>query len=212
MSALTGYAAAARHLLLRLSFHRLEWRHHGLGMLQGELSEDLRVHLFHPMLRTIPKEGKRDVHDHRFTITSYIAYGSITDVPHSVYLEKDWIGTPPEVEAFRGRNWTKEDAWEIKHSKVQDGNDCTPLGRAWVLRHEEMPRAKGEVYTIPRREWHTTIVNEFAITLVNRSEFDEGPARILGGCHSAINRSTPKETIGYVVDCAIGAQRRLFEH
>ena len=221
MSTKTAFAATAHELIKHLDFGKISWRHHGLGMLQGELSEELRIHLWHPMLRTIPYEGKRDVHDHRFRIDSYIAYGSIVDVPHIVWFTKDTTATPgvrPSFPEFSERElyklqpeqrWTLEDAWEIKHAKVQDGNDCKPLGKVWVWRGPEITRQQGQTYAIDRREFHTTVVTGFAITVVHRSEFDEQPARILGGCHSAINRDTPCETIGYVVDMAVGAQKEI---
>lgn len=221
MSTKTAFMTTAHQLVQQLDFGAMSWRHHGLGMLQSELSEELRIHLWHPMLRTIPHEGKRDVHDHRFRIDSYIAYGSIVDVPHIVWFTRDTAQVPgvrpsfPEIgdrELYKlqpQQQWTLEDAWEIKHAKVQDGDDCRSLGKAWVWRGPELVRQQGQVYAIDKREFHTTMVVEFAITVVHRSEFDDAPARILGGCHSAINRDTPRETIGYVVDMAIGAQKEM---
>lgn len=91
------------------------WRHHGLGMLQGEIDDLTRVHIWDPSLRTIPFEGYRDVHDHRFDLYSTILIGEIEDVRYHV------------VAAFEGEGDT--DAWEIKHAKIQKDAVDTRLER-----------------------------------------------------------------------------------
>ena len=58
----------------------LRWRHHGLGMLQAELSESLRVHVWHPSLVSPGMVWPRCVHDHRFDIGSVVVVGAVRDV------------------------------------------------------------------------------------------------------------------------------------
>ena len=58
---MTPFVETARHLVKALGWrdrpaaftydgHWLKWRHHGLGMLQAEFSEELRMHIWHPKL------------------------------------------------------------------------------------------------------------------------------------------------------------------
>lgn len=221
-----GFAVAARELARRVDLRAIEWRHHGLGMLQGELAEDIRIHLFHPILRTIPEDSFRAVHDHRFDLLSCVVFGMLSDVPHDVtfeagdlidgregvYRADDGLKLPPR--------WHLTTAWEIKHSKVQDGNDTTSLGIVAVRPRTEVTMMNGGVYSIPKKTFHTTRLHDFTMTVVNRSNFGDDPARVLGGklAHrgaqwgdekSAIERNTPRETINFVLDHALAAQQWL---
>jgi hypothetical protein len=172
------YADAAKLLLRNADFYAMKWRQHGLGMLQGELSDELRVHIWHPKLRTIPGEGFRDVHDHRFKLTSYVAFGAIIDVPHTIVMHDH-----PNV-----CGWDKyptSEVHEIVNAKEQVNRPQTDnvtqyIGHAWVSEHEPRRYQQGDVYVIERRAFHTTKLEDLAITLVHRADFDGKPARILG--------------------------------
>lgn len=180
--ATSAYRDMVRQVLRHVDLESpgLKWRHHGLGMLQAELSDELRIHVWHPMLVAIPS-GLRQVHDHRFTITSYVAWGTIIDIPYSVITKGDDIDI--------GRDAIATELHEIIHAKEQEkilSKGCSTatltksLGPAWV---EAMPSKRytnGDVYTIKRRDFHTTKVMGLAITLIHRSDFDDRLARILG--------------------------------
>lgn len=210
-----------RLLVVRTSLDTLKWRHHGLGMLQGEVDETTRVHIWSPELRTIPDEGYRDVHDHRFDLLSTILIGAITDVRYHVSA------------AFFGEGVT--DAWEIKHAKIQtvvdrprpdhgplpDPSvpevDAFHIGRANIVELSRAVFKRYERYEVPKRIWHTTRVSDFALTLVRRSNFDNRPARILGQGHSAIiryadddpARKTHADLVASMVDRAVREVRGL---
>lgn len=153
------------------------WRHHALGMLQAEISDTLRVHVWHPKLRVFKggaEDGYRDVHDHRFDLVSYVAHGEIIDQPYSVV---NW-GEP-----------TDTNMWTINHAKAQKDQPVT--GYVYGVRimvGTPMFFRAGESYAIARRSWHTSIVRKPAITVVHRSNFDDQPAHIL-------SRDTPKSGI-----------------
>lgn len=178
--------AMAHEIVRSTNLRDLKWRHHGLGMLQGEIDEQTRIHLWDPSLRTIPDEGFRDVHDHRFDLESTVIIGKVMDVRYMV------------APTFIDEGQT--DAWEIKHAKVQVAEDMRVVDTGapgsspntrWIARVKvaELYWAMygaGEAYTIPRRTFHTTKVFGFAMTLVRRTGFDDRPARILGKGHSAI--------------------------
>jgi hypothetical protein len=70
--------------------HRLTWRHHGLGMLQAELSETLRIHIWHPKLVSPEMAWPRCVHDHRFDLESAVVIGAVRDVLPDVRSANIW--------------------------------------------------------------------------------------------------------------------------
>ncbi len=153
-----------------------EWRHHALGMLQGELSNEMRIHIWSPELRRMKPDGNpdaaRSIHDHRFDILSYVVFGEITDVPYFVYRQI------PEGRGF----WPCAPAWQIRHAKTQlhDGSDFEPIGDMFFSPGRERTFGRGEVYSIGRRQWHTTRVERLSVTVIHRSNFDDKPARVLG--------------------------------
>ncbi len=161
---------SARVLLRGQSLRGLSWRHHGVGMLQAELSETLRVHVHHPSL--VAMSWPRNCHDHRFDLVSVVLYGRIYDTRYV-------------VRAFEHESHSSDvfDVWEINHAKVQvgDGRDLRRAGRVVAL-PEDVRDAfvpAGQVYGIPRRVFHTTRADELTVTLVHRSNFDDQPARVL---------------------------------
>lgn len=164
----------------------LKWRHHGLGMLQAEFSEELRMHIWHPKLVSPGMAWPRCVHDHRFDITSAVVVGEILDVPCVARLDQETCGTWAEA---RVADWERVGIYVIKHAKNQDrmvdqkgcstatSAICLGLGRlqANVTQHY----ATGSDYRIERRQFHTTRVERLTITIVHRSNFDDQLARVL---------------------------------
>ena len=213
-----AFHEAAKLLLLRVAqghraLHGLKWRQHGLGMLQAELSEALRVHIWHPKLRVLPVSdfapggSFREVHDHRFDLTSAVIMGEIIDVPFHL----------GEVSAADYENepscgWRRTKMWEILPAKVQNGVDAS--GQSTGTNHKfigdvavamersafHWPRYRqGEVYTIAQRRFHTTRLNPeawggLAITVVHRGNFDDRSARILGSAEDASQSGLVPET------------------
>lgn len=164
--------AEAAHAILNI-WTKINWRHHGLGMLQGEINDFERVHIWHPALREErPELGPyRWIHDHRFDLESTIIYGRITDVSYEV--TPCLIGYGHQTICH-----------EITHAKAQPEDPQVRVTRAiGGVRVRETGRRTyqaGDSYTIPRRAWHTTrVFPQPAMTFVTRSNFDERPARIL---------------------------------
>ncbi len=208
----------AKYLIARaVDLEMLTWRHHGLGMLQAELHDapNLRVHVWHPDLVRLPA-GVRRVHDHRFDITSVVLHGSVHDM--------HWSVVPNPTLEERGRtDWVQTKVWEIQHAKAQGqpgtggarggcstATDVSLVGPAWARFSAGEVKYAGNAYTIQRRIFHTTVVEDLAITLIERSNFDERLARVLGDNldtepQSAIQRDTPPEIIERYVQRAIRA-------
>jgi hypothetical protein len=155
----------------------LAWRHHGLGMLQAELSEELRIHIWHPKLVSPGMAWPRCVHDHRFDIWSVVVLGEVIDVTCDVLQARVGFGYEPA------------NIYEIEHAKNQDrlvldkgcstATSAHKLASGSVHKTSEEVQAAGREYFIPRRTFHTTKVQDLAITVVHRSNFDERLARVL---------------------------------
>lgn len=161
----------------------LKWRHHGLGMLQAEFSEALRVHVWHPALVSPGMAWPRCVHDHRFDIASAVVVGAVRDVVPDL--------RPYTVEPHPSGRWTEAKMYEIEHAKEQDRlvsrEGCSTATSAKLLPgrfaltrlYADEARAAGTSYRIPRRIFHTTEVDALAVTVVHRSNFDDKLARVL---------------------------------
>ncbi len=187
----SSFHAAARQLALRTDFQRMRWQHHVLGMLKAEFDEGLRIHVWHPRLRVLPLEGLRDVHDHRFDLTSAVIVGTIYDIRY--YVEREALGD----------GWTKTELWELRHGVGETGSGCSTatdavkLGDHWTYPYSRSHYPAGKTYRISARAFHTTRVTDLAITVVHRSNFDDGRlARVLGdasGGKSPIVPDSPEE-------------------
>lgn len=165
------------------------WRWHGLGMLQRELSESTRIHVWHPLLVKVPA-GFRRVHDHRFDLTSLVLAGEFIDRHYDV----QFVDKPGDANTWM---------WSIIHAKIQrgasdkastqptapgDDPDVESIGRVFAKVSGEHRRLAGEVYQIERGAFHETQPMTLAITLVSREKFHrDRQARVLGEtAHSAI--------------------------
>lgn len=183
-----AYAIFAKHDL-----GAIDWTHHGLGMLQGKLDHETRIHLWHPLLVSDEMSGLRAIHDHRFELTSQVLYGELVDVPHRVLLNEP--GSP------------SASVWEIPHKEIQTEGDkhggrAIFLGRAAITPGRKKRYSKGDVYVIPARAWHTTELTGPAVTLVTRDKFDKAPARVLGNGRSGqIDVTAPALIERVISDC-----------
>jgi hypothetical protein len=184
----SSFVETARCLVKLCSFRHMRWRHHGLGMLQSELSDTLRIHVWSPELRTIPETNLRCCHDHRFDLESAVVAGSIIDTPYIVL-----IGAQPYLATSRyDVGFFRTEAFSIIHAKEQNGvaDDCASLGEAWAKELPSVTYNSGTGYRIARRDWHTTRVAGVTVTVVYRSNFDDKPARVLGYGKSGIVRDS----------------------
>ena len=191
---MTPFVEAARQLMRGLVWgssllpevshdgRRLEWRHHGLGMLQAELSEALRIHIWHPDLVDPKMAWPRCVHDHRFDLVSAVVVGAVIDVPCRVSEGSWWRGPKPPPPYSENVH-----VHEIAHAKVQfaEGPHAAAaqpvIMKATLTSYESELHGAGTEYRLVKRVFHTTRVEDLAITVVHRSNFDseEWPARVL---------------------------------
>jgi len=191
------------------------WRHHGLGMLQREISGNYRVHVWHPGLRWL--NGPRAVHDHRFDLRSILLMGEIFD-------ERWDVVVPPDHESSQAN----VDIWQIVHAKAQTGNDAHKIGPAMAQRNSVQSYLRGDQYVVPRRHFHTTKADDLAVTVVERFNFDHDPARVLSepgapassaisGAHgrgefNKLNKPTIERVLAMVPERVVAAIPELQQH
>lgn len=156
---------------------KLQWRHHGIGVLQAYLHEgdhETRVHVWHPDLvlpEFTPENGL--VHDHRFGFTSFVMHGAIYD--------EAW-----ELEVDNGGEWQIHTTQNARSFKEQTGEqygahtDIKPEdARRYSLRREGHWHEAGQKYQIEPREFHMTRVQDLTVTVVVKTSLVDGPAKIV---------------------------------
>src|SRR5207247_2472489 len=62
----------------------LDWRHHGIGVLQAYVSANVRVHIWHDRLLLSGMRESGAIHDHRFRLESTILVGALTNREYSL--------------------------------------------------------------------------------------------------------------------------------
>ena len=75
-------AAPAMRAMVLQAIDLMSWRHHGIGVLQGYLSEgsapEVRVHVWSRRLLKPGMDISGDAHDHRFDMVSHVLCGTIS--------------------------------------------------------------------------------------------------------------------------------------
>lgn len=147
------------------------WRHHGIGVLQRYVREDVahevRVHVWHPDLVRPGITERGAVHDHRFDLESRVIVGRIGEL----------IYETEEVPGGGWQPWLVENARSAGPAKGYDGR-CVPHGpemSAKILSRQHEP---GSWYELPRGTFHQTIVTELAVTICTMHH-KRGQARLL---------------------------------
>jgi hypothetical protein len=172
---------------------KLQWRHHGIGVMQAYLHEgdhETRVHIWHPHLvlpQFTPENGL--VHDHRFGFTSFVMLGAIYD--------EEW-----DLEEDNGGEWQVHTTQNARSFREQHGEqygahtDINPEdARRYTVRRTGQWHQQGKSYDIEAREFHMTRVQELTVTLVIKTSFVDGYAKIVTKRGSTlINAFDHKET------------------
>ena len=183
------------------------WRHHGLGVLQREISDTQRIHVWSPILATL--QGARRCHDHRFDLHSVVLLGDIFDTSVSVR---------PTFDPSR----YAQPMYGIDHAKIQVPGQPHAEFLGYVETSPKLPQegvglgstffdyahagarryGHGTSYTLSRGAFHTSHVRDLTITLVTRSNFSDEPARVLGSGESGIVPRTSKALVDNLLEQA----------
>lgn len=166
--------------LVRSLIDRIEFRHHGIGVLQGYVCEnvepEIRIHIWSPKLLKPGIDVSGDCHDHRFDMVSHVLQGAI--------VHESWIPTAAE-------NGDHE-MLTLTHARAAADTayhgPTSPLpGRFKVARQEFIIHA-GNSYSFPAKKFHRSPFSypfagghgsEIAVTCVEKHNQLEDPARLL---------------------------------
>jgi hypothetical protein len=171
-NACDGSAIESMRQLVLSQFDRLQWRHHGIGVLQAYLFEhsepEVRVHVWHPSLARDGISESGDCHDHRFDLRSTVMAGC---------LEETYYGCPAPSEDGEWSMYVVENARAAGPDKKFDGA-CNPLPGRFTATGTNHRYPSGTTYTHPRGTFHRTRVRQLAVTLCVMSK-KQGRARLL---------------------------------
>lgn len=153
-------------------FPSMQWRHHGIGVLQGYVVEDavpeVRLHVWSRELLKPGMDVSGDIHDHRFDMVSHVLCG---DVGHEeVYPEYDEGGEWAMLKLTHAR--------AAKDTGYHGPTEEIP-GRLKARRSAFIINA-GHTYRFPRARFHRSpILSGVAVTCVEKHNQSAEPARIL---------------------------------
>jgi hypothetical protein len=181
---------AMRALALAL-FPSMSWRHHGIGVLQGYVCEnvepEVRLHVWAPELVKPGMDVSGDIHDHRFDMVSHVLAGAVGH--EEICPSEDPAGDWSMLKLTHARA-AKETAFH--------GPTETLIGRFSASR-ASMVIAEGNSYRFPRGKFHRSpVLPGVAVTCVEKHNQSTEAARILHPVHEP-----PVMAFGHEMDWAV---------
>ena len=160
--------------LARAQIDRLKWRHHGIGVLQGYVAEnvepEVRLHIWAKRLLKPGMDVSGDIHDHRFDMVSHVLYGF---VEHEEIIEREDPQGDHETLALTHARAAAETLYH--------GPTTTLAGRYRVSRLRHVID-QGFSYTFKAQVFHRSPlgeVDDLAVTCVEKHRQVDAPARLL---------------------------------
>lgn len=142
----------------------LQFRHHGLGMLQSQPFPDgSRIHFWHPDL--IDPTLEAPIHTHRWDLTSQIKHGKITD---------ELITLKPAVDGKYVEQYTANSS----NLNPPTLDNAQRYNISSVFRQYKT----GETYSVARGAYHYTHIEAPTITIVQRKGIG-GFSKVLAPIH-----------------------------
>ncbi len=169
----------------------IQWRHHGLGMLQGYITEnynpEIRLHIWSPLLVKPGIETNGDIHDHRFDMVSHVLYGEIA---HEIVTP--WRHPEGEYAMM-----------EMTHARAAAdtlyNGPTKPLPGLFGTDRATFVIKAGESYRFPERRFHRSPLRyDLAISVIEKWNQSAAPARMLHRIDSP-----PVDAFGHVPDAAL---------
>ncbi len=164
---------AAMRALVASVFPTLKWRHHGIGVLQAYVREnvepEVRVHVWDPRLVRPGIVESGNIHDHRFDLESHIVHGRLFERVFDLEAHPDGEWSSFHIENARSAG--EEAGYDGACFLLDDEPRFTGRGRART-------HVEGTTYTLPRGVFHDTQVDALAITLCTMHD-KRGSARLL---------------------------------
>lgn len=141
---------------IRFALPDMEWRRHGIGVIQAYLREgedhEVRVHIWHPAIRLPGIVGNGDVHNHRFLMRSTVLSGSITHI--ECHVEDD----PKGRFALR----------DVVHARKDAGFRYKELTRRANFFSYSGKIHQGQSYEFEQGAFHKTTMDGLVITVITK--------------------------------------------
>lgn len=157
-----------------LTLDRLNWRHHGIGVLQGYVREncepEIRLHIWSKRLMKPGMDVSGDIHDHRFDMVSHVLSGSVA---HEEILEEP---NPDGDHAMLALTHARAAADTQYHGPT------TQLEGRFRVRRSFHTIDAGYSYSFPSQVFHHSPLSdlgEIAVTCVEKHRQQDAPARLL---------------------------------
>ena len=135
-------------------------RVHPNGFIQVDLSAQLRLHVWHPLL-PYRQRTYHPVHDHTFDIMSHVYSGRLVNVCYAIVPDED--GTHVR--------------WQVEEVAGTDTELRPTGGRVRLAYQYAEPVQPGEGYEFPAYQFHESMANEPTLTIMekrNRAGLKEG--------------------------------------
>ncbi|HEX3133254.1 MAG TPA: hypothetical protein VHX44_06675 [Planctomycetota bacterium] len=154
---------------------RMEWRHHGIGVLQGYVSEkgepEVRLHVWSRRLLKPGMDLSGDVHDHRFDLVSHVLCGA---VEHEEMIPVKHRGGDHAMLTLTHARAAVETKY---HGPTK------PLPGRFSVHRERMTIHAGQSYQFPAQMFHRSPLvgglDAVAVTVVEKHRQQDVPARLL---------------------------------
>jgi hypothetical protein len=153
-------------------FPYMEWRHHGIGVLQGYVTEtskpEVRLHVWDPSLLKPGMDVSGDIHDHRFDLVSHVLCGSVGH--EEIFPDGADDG-----------EWSMLKLTHARAAKAMNYHGPTEAlpGKYHVMR-SSIVIPEGFTYTYPASRFHRSpLLGGTAITCVEKHSQSDASARIL---------------------------------
>jgi hypothetical protein len=162
---------AMRAMALSL-FPSMSWRHHGIGVLQGYVVENIepevRLHVWAPELVKPGMDVSGDIHDHRFDLVSHVLAGAVGH--QEIFPIEDPSGNWAMLKLTHAR--------AAKETGYHGPTEALP-GRFRTTR-DSMVIYAGHSYRFPRGRFHRSpVLPGIAVTCVEKHNQSTDAARIL---------------------------------
>lgn len=139
-----------------LAAGNLEWRHHGIGLLQaymsGDWNQEVRLHIWHPDLKIPGMEKSGGLHNHRFTLVSTVLAGRIHHREYEFTPDPNGEWRMWTVLNARAGSEPPKPASELRYAGSSSDN--------WIY--------EGTTYEFDRGCFHETSVAALSVTLVTK--------------------------------------------
>lgn len=168
-------AVHAMKALVLASLDQVDFRHHGIGVLQGYVLEncepEVRIHIWSRKLLKPGMEESGDIHDHRFDMVSHVLCGS---VEHEELLETaDPNGDHTMMALTHAR----------AAADTQYHGPTTPIKGLYSVERQRFTIHAGWSYTFKAQQFHHSPLpkdlEHVAVTCVEKWQQREAQARLL---------------------------------